>query len=73
MNGVLVNYILITEYQYVHTALICSDMNYINSNILSWNIIEKKSIWPRGTQTCVAGLSQQTCYAQDHLEHSYVC
>ena len=37
---------------------------YIYSNILSWNIIEKKTSGHVGTRTCVAGLSQQTCYAK---------
>ena len=38
--------------------------NYIYSNILSWNIIENTS-GHVGTRTCVAGVSQQTCYAID--------
>ena len=44
------------------------DVNYIYSNILSWNIIKKTS-GHVGTRTCVAGLSQPTCYA---LHHHYI-
>ena len=40
--------------------LIYIGMNYMYSNILSWNIIEKTPSGHVGTRTCVAGLSQQT-------------
>ena len=36
---------------------------YIYRNILSRNIIEKKTSGHVWTRTCVVGLSQQTCYA----------
>ena len=40
---------------------------YTNKRIiLSWRIIEKKTSGHVGVRTCVAGLSQQTCYALDH-------
>ena len=37
----------------------------IYSNIMPWNIIEETS-GHVGTRTCVAGPSQQTCYALGH-------
>ena len=47
--------------QYYSTAV--HFINYMYSNILSWNIIEKKTSGHVGTRTCVASISgQQTCY-----------
>ena len=44
-------------------------LRYINNMLIKYFVMEhhwKKSIWPRGTRTRVAGHNQQTCYALDH-------